>query len=126
MAKPKLLGVDYAAKAKPILDAWIEAADSGTPTDRRRARAKLKSLRMLEARALVNPLTAGNPVAREKWPADLGRDYGPDIPNLFRFELADRWRGYYTLIGEPGGARIWVLYLWAHSTYDRQSGYAKK
>ena len=29
-------------------------------------------------------------------------------------------------MSEPGGARIWVLYLWDHRTYSKQSGYAKK
>jgi len=57
-------------------------------------------------------------------PRDLARDHGADIPNLFRFELADRWRGYCSFVGEPGGVRIWLLYGWDHRTYRRQSGYA--
>jgi len=29
-------------------------------------------------------------------------------------------------MSEPGGARIWVLYLWDHRIYSKQSGYSKK
>ena len=125
MAKPKLLGIDYAAKAAPVREDWRRLAGAGTRDEKRLARAKLKSLATFEARAGTNPLKAGEPVARDRWPGDLVRDYGDDIPNLFRFELAERWRGYYSLIGEPGGARIWVLYLWDHRTYSKQSGYSK-
>ena len=124
MAKPKLLGIDYAAKATPVSGEWRRLAKVGTGDQMRLARAKLKSLTTFEARARTDPLAAGDPVAKERWPSDLIRDYGADVPNLFRFELADRWRGYYSLIGEPGGARIWVLYLWDHRTYSKQSGYS--
>ncbi len=86
----------------------------------------LKSLGTFESRARANPLAAGDPVARDRWPRDLLRDYGEGVPNIFRFELADRWRGYYSLIGEPSGVRIWVLYLWDHETYSRKSEYAKR
>jgi len=126
VAKPKLLGIDYAAKAAPVLENWRQLAKIGTDDVKRLARGKLKSLTTFELRGRTNPLTAGDPVAKDRWPRYLVRDYGADIPNLFRFELADRWRGYYSLIGEPGGARIWVLYLWDHRTYSRQSGYSKK
>ncbi|MBI4415944.1 MAG: hypothetical protein HY557_03060 [Euryarchaeota archaeon] len=126
MARPKLLGIDYAAKAAPVVEDWRRLAKTGTDDEKRRARAKLKSLTTFELRGRTNPLTAGDPVAKDRWPRDLVRDYGADIPNLFRFELADRWRGYYSLIGEPGGARIWILYLWDHRTYSKQSGYPKR
>ncbi|HEV8595303.1 MAG TPA: hypothetical protein VGR51_07220 [Thermoplasmata archaeon] len=124
MAKPRLLGIAYAAKAASVVAEWRRLGRAGPDAARRLARAKLKSLRTFEARARMNPLAAGDPVARDRWPRDLARDYGADIPNLFRFELADRWRGYYALVGEPGGVRIWVLYVWDHPTYSRQSGYS--
>ena len=126
MAKPKLLGVDYAAEAAPVLAEWRRLAREGSGKEKRLSKAKLKSLATLETRAWANPLTAGDPVAKDRWPAVLIRDYGADIPNLFRFELAERWRGYYSLVGEPGGARVWILYLWDHRTYSKQSGYSKK
>ena len=126
VAKPKLLGIDYAAKASPKVEDWRRLVMFGTKDEKRLARAKLKGLATFELRGRSNPLTAGEPVAKDRWPRDLVRDYGTDIPNLFRFELADRWRGYYSLIGEPGGARIWILYLWDHRTYSRQSGYSKR
>lgn len=126
MAKPRLLGVEYAAHAQPIAESWRSTAINGTKKEKRLAKAKLKSLETFEARAWTNPLTAGDPVAKDRWPKNLAKDYGPDIPNLFRFELADRWRGYYSLVGETGGARVWVLYLWDHTTYSKQSGYSKK
>ena len=126
MAKPKLLGIDYAAKAGPVREEWRRLARVGTYDERRLARAKIKSLATFETRAWTNLLTAGDPVAKDRWPADLVRDYGADIPNLFRFELAERWRGYYSLIGEPGGARIWVLYLWDYRTHSKQSGCSKR
>jgi len=126
VAKPKVLGIEYAAKAAPVLEEWRRLAEEGTESEKRLAKAKLKSVATFETRVRTNPLTAGDPVAKDRWPGVLLRDYGADIPNLFRFELAGRWRGYYSLVGEPGGARIWVLYLWDHRTYSRQSGYSKK
>ncbi len=126
MAKPRLLGIEYAAKAAPVLQEWRRLAEEGTETEKRPAKAKLKSIATFETRARANPLTAGDPVAKDRWPGILRRDYGADIPNLFRFELAERWRGYYSLVGESGGARVWVLYLWDHRTYSRQSSYSKK
>jgi len=126
VAKPKVLGIEYAAKAAPVLEKWRRLAEEGTESEKRLAKAKLKSIATFETRVRTNPLTAGDPVAKDRWPGVLLRDYGADIPNLFRFELAERWRGYYPVVGEPGGARIWVLYLWDHRTYSRQSGYSKK
>jgi hypothetical protein len=126
VAKPKVLGIDYGHKAQPVRDMWWDEARGGPPAKQRLAKAKLKSLSTFETRAMMNPLTAGDPVEHDRWPGDLARDYGPEIPNLMRFELADRWRGYFSLIGEPGGCRVWVLYLWDHEEYSRQSGYSKK
>ncbi len=126
MARPKLLGISYAPRAAPLLAEWRHLAREGPAEDARAARAKLKSLATFEMRARNNPLAAGDPVARNRRPRDLVWDYGEGIPNLFRFELADRWRGYYSLVGEPGGVRVWVLYLWDHETYNQQSGYSKR
>jgi len=126
MAKPKVLSIAYAAKAAPVKESWEKPPTRASEADRRAAAARLKSLRTFEFRARSNPLAAGDHVAHDRWPRDLRRDYGAEIPNLFRFELADRWRGYFSLVGEPGGARVWVLYLWDHEEYSRQSGYAKK
>ncbi|MBI2078534.1 MAG: hypothetical protein HYT80_09250 [Euryarchaeota archaeon] len=124
MPKPKLLGIEFASKAAPVKAAWEQPVATTSAADRRLFAARLKSLKTFEFRAKANPLTAGDPVTDEKWPKDLRRDYG-ELPNLFRFELADRWRGYYSLIGEAGGVRVWILYLWSHAEYSRQSGYAK-
>ena len=126
MPKPKVLGVAYARLAGPVKDRWDHPPPRTSASERRKAAARLKSLRTFEYRVRSNPLRAGDPVAQDRWPRDLKRDYGSDVPNLFRFELADRWRGYYSLVGEPGGARVWVLYLWSHEEYSQQSGYAKK
>ena len=126
MAKPKLLGIGFAAKAAPVRDEWLESSRKDNGEIKKSAKAKLKSLTTFDARVRANPLTAGDPVARDRWPVDLVSDYGKDVPNLFRFELADRWRGYYSLVGEPGGVKVWNLYLWDHETYSKQSGYAKK
>ena len=125
VAKPKLLGIDYAAKAALVVEDWGRLAKPGTDDEKRLARAKVKSLATFELRGRINPLTAGDPVAKDCRPRDLVRDYGADIPNPFRVELADR-RGYYSFIGEPCGARIWVLYLWDHRTYSKQSGYSNR
>ncbi len=126
MAKPRFLGVEFARLAKPVVAGWEKSARSGRSEERRLSAAKLKGLRTFESRVRQNPLSAGDPVARDRWPADLQRDYGPDVPNLFRFEFPEHWRGYYSLIGEPGGCRVWILYLWDHEEYSRQSGYEKK
>lgn len=125
MAKPKLLGIRYARLAEPVRAAWDMEAKSEDKEVQRFAKAMLKSLRTLETRCLANPLTGGDHVQAKDWPRCTTQDYGA-IPNLFRFELAERWRGFYALIGEPGGVRVVILYLWDHPTYDKMLGYAKK
>ncbi|MEK6975091.1 MAG: hypothetical protein AABY18_01960 [Candidatus Thermoplasmatota archaeon] len=125
MGKPKLLGIRYARLAQPVKDTWEVEAKGADPDVKKAALAKLKSLKTLEARITTNVLTAGDTVQHNHWPACLAKDYGA-VPNLFRFELADRWRGLYALIGEPGGVRAVILYLWDHATYDKMHGYAKK
>lgn len=125
MPQPKFLGTEYAAKAKPVREAWLADSKGRDPVAAHDAKAKRKSLATLEAGAKQKPLAAGDGVERDRWPKDLMRDYG-EIPNLFRFELADRWRGFFTLVGGPGGVRAWILYLLDHETYARQSGYKKK
>jgi hypothetical protein len=126
LPKPRVLGIEFGHQAAPVRARWLSEAQQNRVAEQRLAKAKLKSLRTFETRARSNPLAAGDPVEHDRWPKDLVRDYGTGIPNLFRFELAERWRGYYSLVGEPGGCRIWVLYLWDHEEYSRQSGYAKK
>ena len=59
MAKPKLLGVDYAAEAAPVLEEWRRLAREGGGKEKRLSKAKLKSLSTFETRAWTNPLTAG-------------------------------------------------------------------
>ena len=59
MAKPKLLGIDYAAEAAPILEEWRRSVSEGDGKEKRLAKAKLKSLSTFETRAWTNPLTAG-------------------------------------------------------------------
>ncbi|HLF15896.1 MAG TPA: hypothetical protein VI796_00460 [Candidatus Thermoplasmatota archaeon] len=125
MARPKLLGIEYARLAAPVRDGWKALEKDGGPEEKRDAKAKLKSLATLEQRIKSNPLTAGDPVEHDRWPASLAKDYGP-VPNLTRFELAARWRGYYALIGQPGGVKAWILYLLDHETYSKMSGYDKK
>lgn len=124
MARPKFLGVSFAAKAQAVLDAWKRAAGEDSPAGKL-AKAKVKALRTFEARAAMNPLSAGDFVARDRWPKCATRDYG-SLPNLARFELPDNWRGIFSLVGEPGGVRIRILYLWDHPTYDKEFGYEKK
>ena len=126
MPRPKLLAVSCSAMAAMVVDAWRSEVEGARGDIARAARARLKSLETFQARAMANPLAAGDRVAHDRWPRSLARDYGSDIGNLFRFQLADRWRGYYTLVGEDDGARIWILYLWDHERYSRESGYAKK
>src|SRR2546425_11551090 len=59
VAKPKLLGVDYAAEAAPVLEEWRRLAREGGGKEKRLSKAKLKSLSTFETRAWTNPLTAG-------------------------------------------------------------------
>lgn len=125
MGKPPFAGMRYARHARQVCDAWSKDAQ-GHDSAAKAARAHLKSLRTLRARLRQNPLRAGDPVAHDRWPACLWEDYGDDIPTLFRFELAQRWRGYYTLISGEDGVEAWILYLWDHERYDRESGYRGK
>ena len=44
VAKPKLLGIAYAAKAAPVVEDWRRLAKMGTDDEKRLATAKLRSL----------------------------------------------------------------------------------
>ena len=83
MARPKLFGIEYAAMAAPVVEQWRRLAKLGTVDEKRLAKAKLKSLSTFELRAGTNPLTAGDPMAKDRWPRDLARDYGETSPTSF-------------------------------------------
>jgi len=54
VARPKLLGIDYAAKAAPVVKDRRRLAKLGTEDEKRLARAKLKSLTTFELRGRTN------------------------------------------------------------------------
>ena len=84
MAKSRILGIDYAAKAGAVLDDWRRLANLGTDDERRLAGAKLRRLTTFELRARANPLNAGDAAAKDRWPGDLVRDSGADLSLTLR------------------------------------------
>lgn len=46
------------------------------------------------------------------------------LPNLFRLELPEGWRGLYTVASSPmAGTQIRIVWVGDHKRYDRLFGY---
>jgi len=77
---------------------------------------------ILRARDLLkqNPF-AGNQVPRRLAPEKYALKY--DAENIWRIELADRWRLVYTIIGNQVEVVAFVLDIFDHKDYDKVFGY---
>lgn len=74
----------------------------------------------------VGELLKNNPFAGDQVPKRLiPRKYilKYDVDNLWRIELADRWRLVYTITGDKVEIIAFVLDIFNHKEYDKVFGY---
>lgn len=73
-----------------------------------------------------NDIHYGNPVSKELIPPDYKIKYG--ITNLFRIELPDFWRMFYTLTNDENSIKIivFIIDILDHKEYNKKLGYKKK
>jgi Txe/YoeB family toxin of Txe-Axe toxin-antitoxin module len=67
-----------------------------------------------------NPF-AGNQISKRLIPEKYIKKF--DIDNLWRFELADRWRLVYTITGNQIEIINFILEIFNHREYDKVFGY---
>jgi len=67
-----------------------------------------------------NPF-AGNQVPKGLIPTDYVKTY--EVNNVWRIELADRWRMIYTIDGDSIKIITFILEIFNHRDYDKRFGY---
>ena len=67
-----------------------------------------------------NPF-AGNQIPRSLIPKEYVKKYG--VNNVWRVELADRWRMIYTIDGDCVKIITFILEIFDHRDYDKRFGY---
>ena len=67
-----------------------------------------------------NPF-AGNQIPRKQHPKIYSEKY--DVENIWRIELANRWRLIYTIIGNNVEIINFVMDIFNHKDYDKVFGY---
>ena len=79
-----------------------------------------ESLRTKVKRALLADPFWGDRLRKNLWPRQF-----KDLPNLFRFELPDAYRGVYSVLTYPGQEReIRIVWIGNHKQCDRLFGYS--
>ncbi len=79
----------------------------------------LKSIKQKAELLKANP-EYGDNIPKRQIPKSL------EVSNLFRVELAGRWRMLYTLAGNQVEVIAFILYIVDHPRYDKIFGYKKK
>ena len=67
-----------------------------------------------------NPF-AGDQVPKRQIPKKYSKEY--DAENVWRIELADRWRLVYTIIGNQIEIETFIMDIYNHKEYDKVFGY---
>ena len=80
----------------------------------------LRSINRVKEELKQNPF-AGNQVSKKQIPGKYVLKCG--IDNLWRIELADRWRLVYTITGNQVEIVNFVLDIFSHKDYDKVFGY---
>jgi Txe/YoeB family toxin of Txe-Axe toxin-antitoxin module len=80
----------------------------------------LRSINRVRDMLKQNPF-AGEQVQKTKIPGKYILKY--DVDNLWRIELADRWRLVYTITGNQLEIVNFVLDIFNHKNYDKVFGY---
>jgi Txe/YoeB family toxin of Txe-Axe toxin-antitoxin module len=79
----------------------------------------LRSINRVKELLKVNPF-AGDQVHKERIPKVYAKE---DVQNIWRVELADRWRMIYTITGDEVEITSFVLDIFNHRNYDKLFGY---
>ena len=80
----------------------------------------LRSINRVKEELKQNPF-AGEQVPKKQIPGKYVLKY--DVDNLWRIELADRWRLVYTITGNQLEIINFVLDIFNHKFYDKVFGY---
>jgi hypothetical protein len=67
-----------------------------------------------------NPF-AGDQVPKRQMPKKYSKEY--DAENVWRIELADRWRLVYTITGNQVEITTFIMDIFNHRDYDKVFGY---
>ena len=60
----------------------------------------------------------GDMIEFKRIPKAIRKRY-PDLDNLFRIEVNQDWRMFYTLVGWPEQKKVYVLMAMPHKEYDK-------
>ncbi|MBI4159062.1 hypothetical protein HY500_02270 [Candidatus Woesearchaeota archaeon] len=80
----------------------------------------LRSVNRVRDLLKQNPF-AGDQVPKKQIPGKYALEY--DVDNLWRIELADRWRLVYTITGNQVEIITFVVDIFDHKDYDKVFGY---
>ncbi len=80
----------------------------------------LRSINRVKEILKQNPF-AGNQIPKSQIPEKYLLKY--DVDNLWRIELADRWRLIYTITGNQINIINFVVNIFNHRNYDKVFGY---
>lgn len=80
----------------------------------------LRSINRVKELLKQNPF-AGDQISKKQIPEKYSSKY--DATNLWRMELADRWRLVYTITGNQLEIVNFVLDIFNHKEYDKVFGY---
>ena len=80
----------------------------------------LRSINRVKELLKENPF-AGDQVHKDRIPEKYAKIYG--VENVWRIELADRWRLIYTIRGDRLEIITFVIDIFNHKDYDKVFGY---
>lgn len=80
----------------------------------------LRSINRVKEILRQNPF-AGDQIPRDRTPVKYKKKYGAE--NVWRIELADRWRLIYTITGNQIEILTFVMDIFNHRDYDKVFGY---
>jgi|SRR3989344_9464772 len=80
----------------------------------------LRSILRVKDLLKQNPF-AGDQVPKRQMPDKYDKKY--DAQNIWRIELADRWRLVYTITGNQVEITAFVMDIYNHKDYDKVFGY---
>jgi len=80
----------------------------------------LRSINRIKELLKINPF-AGNQVPKFRIPRKYNKKY--EAENVWRIELADRWRLVYTITGNQIEIVTFIMDIFNHKDYDKVFGY---
>ncbi|MBM3233537.1 hypothetical protein FJZ19_00410 [Candidatus Pacearchaeota archaeon] len=80
----------------------------------------LRSINRIKELLKINPF-AGDQVSKFRIPQKYDKKY--EAENVWRIELADRWRLVYTINGNQVEIITFIMDIFSHKDYDKVFGY---